>query len=357
MKLFGFRHYFVVTGSMSGTLEVNDLIIVTKVQENKLKEGDVISFRARTYGGLSLVVTHFIASIEEVDGHRIYKTKSAISHNDDKWYDENKNPVDIIYSDIVGKVVLILPTHAIWNFYGVLLIFLICVVVFFGPIFYDILTPSFKNYIRNENTKEYAMRLKIFVDTVYTATLCHPDKKDIFKAISLTELKRLKVVIVGEEPYNVDGIADGLAFSSKSKEVPKTIVNMYKEIEDDLNITMNYKNGNLTPWAERGVLLLNRTLTVEDGRKKSHINQGWEIFTNGIIEKINALDRPIAFLLLGDYAKEVIPLINNPKHLIVVCQSPDPFVANYGFFGSKPFSTINAFLAENHKKPIDWSIK
>lgn len=184
----------------------------------------------------------------------------------------------------------------------------------------------------------------------------YPPKTDWFKAFELTPVEDLKVVILGQDPYHGPNQAHGLSFSTKDKKLPPSLKNIYKELVDDLNITMP-TSGDLTPWAKQGVLLLNTILTVEAGRPSSHKNIGWEKFVEHMLKHINELNQPIVYILWGNYARSYKHLLTNSMHLVLESSHPSPFSARNGFFGSKPFSKTNAFLVAHKVKPIDWQIK
>jgi len=177
-----------------------------------------------------------------------------------------------------------------------------------------------------------------------------------FNALTTTDLDQVKVVILGQDPYPTPGHAHGLCFSvmPEVKPIPKSLVNIYKELEDDLGIVNS--NGNLQSWAEQGVLLLNSVLTVEAGKANSHQGQGWEQFTDRIIEVLNEQTSPLVFVLWGAYAQKKGRIVTNPQHLILRSSHPSPLSSYRGFFGSKPFSKINNFLIENGKTPINWKV-
>ncbi len=195
------------------------------------------------------------------------------------------------------------------------------------------------------------------VEEEYKNKTIFPPKDHIFNALKLTPYKNVKVVIVGQDPYHGTGEAHGLSFSvQKGIKVPPSLKNIYKELENDLGITPP-DNGDLTLWAKQGVLLLNAVLTVEKDKAASHRNLGWERLTDYIIKTLNLKEEPIVFILWGNFAKEKKAYITNPHHLVLTSAHPSPFSANYGFFGSKPFSKTNNFLIENHIAPINWDLK
>lgn len=183
----------------------------------------------------------------------------------------------------------------------------------------------------------------------------YPPKDYIFNALKLTSYENTKVVIVGQDPYHGKGEAHGLSFSvQKGVRVPPSLQNIYKELNDDLKIPPK-DNGDLTEWAKQGVLLLNAVLTVEKDKAASHRNLGWEPMTDYIIKLLNLKNKPVVFILWGNFAKEKAKLITNHQHYIIMSPHPSPFSAYSGFFGSKPFSKTNEFLIKNGLVPIDWS--
>ena len=168
-------------------------------------------------------------------------------------------------------------------------------------------------------------------------------------------MDKVKVVILGQDPYHEPGQACGMCFAVKpGVRLPPSLQNIYKEIQDDLGIPMNYNNGYLVKWAKQGVLLINSVMTVEKGRANSHAGHGWETFTNNVIEKINTLDQPVVYLLRVNNARQKKQLITNPKHLILETVHPSPLSVYRGFFGCRHFSKANDFLVRNGAEPIDW---
>lgn len=195
------------------------------------------------------------------------------------------------------------------------------------------------------------------IEKEYDTKTIFPPKDYIFNALKLTPYANVKVVIVGQDPYHGEKEAHGLSFSvQKGIKVPPSLKNIYKELEADLNITPSL-DGDLTNWARQGVLLLNAVLTVEKDKPASHRNLGWERLTDYIIKLLNNKNSPVVFILWGNFAKEKKSLITNPKHLVITSAHPSPFSANYGFFGSKPFSKTNEFLIKNNITPIHWDLK
>ena len=211
------------------------------------------------------------------------------------------------------------------------------------------LTPEF--------SKEYYKKLYYTIMDEYKKHLVFPPADDVFNAYSLTPLKDVKVVIIGQDPYHNVGQAHGLCFSVRPDvEIPPSLVNIYKELQDDLGCYIP-NNGYLVKWAKQGVLLLNTVLTVRAHQANSHRGLGWEEFTDATIRVLNEQDRPIVFILWGSPAQKKKAMLNNPKHLILEAPHPSPLSAYRGFFGSKPFSKTNEFLIQNQLEPIDWQIE
>ena len=216
---------------------------------------------------------------------------------------------------------------------------------------------SWNDILNQEKEKPYFKALQNFVDNEYEKNICYPPKKDVFNALKLTPIDKVKVVILGQDPYINRNQAHGLAFSVLNGVLPPSLKNIYKEIESDLGIKMSNDNGNLTKWAEQGVLLLNTVLTVRAGESNSHAKRGWELFTDSIIRYFGESDTPKVFMLWGRNAQNKERLIDNKKHLILKAPHPSPLSAYNGFFGCKHFSKANAFLKENGSKEIDWMIE
>ena len=195
------------------------------------------------------------------------------------------------------------------------------------------------------------------VNERYEKNTCFPPKDLIFQALKLTSYENTKVVIVGQDPYHGVGEANGLSFSvQKGIKLPPSLQNIYKELNSDLNIPIS-SSGDLSKWAKEGVLMLNAVLTVEKDKPASHRNLGWELLTDYIIKALNQKERAVVFILWGNFAKAKKKYITNPHHLVIESAHPSPFSANYGFFGSRPFSRTNEFLIKNKIKPIDWQIE
>lgn len=208
-----------------------------------------------------------------------------------------------------------------------------------------------------EFKKPYYKELYQKVREEYKTRQVFPAPDDIFSAYNLTELHRVKVVILGQDPYHDTGQAHGLCFSVKPGiEIPPSLQNIYKELQDDLGLYIP-NNGYLVKWAEQGVLLLNTVLTVRAHQANSHRGIGWEQFTDATIRILNEQDRPIVFMLWGKPAQNKRIMLGNPKHLILTAPHPSPLSAYRGFFGCRHFSRANDFLRENHLEPVDWQIE
>ena len=211
--------------------------------------------------------------------------------------------------------------------------------------------------VGGEFKKPYYAQLYQFVKEEYNTRVIYPPAEDIFNALHLTPLSQVKVLILGQDPYHNEGQAHGLCFSVKPEvEIPPSLENIYKELQSDLGCYIP-NNGYLVKWAQQGVLMLNTVLTVRAHQANSHQGRGWEQFTDAIIQAVNAQDRPIVYMLWGRPAQSKIPMLNNPRHLILKAPHPSPLSAYRGFFGCKHFSQANAFLEKNGIEPIDWQIE
>lgn len=208
-------------------------------------------------------------------------------------------------------------------------------------------------FIEEEGKKEYYKKLMKSVDEEYRNHVCYPEYKNIFRALELTSMDDVKVVILGQDPYHEKGQAHGLAFSVETKKLPPSLINIYREMQNDLEIVVR-QDGNLEYLAKQGVLLLNTILTVREKEAFSHKDLGWEIFTDNIISLLNSLNQPIVFILWGAAAQAKKRFLNNPNHLILTSAHPSPLSSYRGFFGSKPFSKTNEYLRSNGIKPIEW---
>lgn len=217
------------------------------------------------------------------------------------------------------------------------------------------IASDWKDLIGEEFSKNYFQNLASFVKEAYQSTTCYPKGSQIFNAFDACPLNQLKVVILGQDPYHGYGQANGLAFSvNDNVAFPPSLVNIFKEIESDLNLPIP-PSGNLIRWAQQGVLLLNATLTVEANKAGSHQKKGWEIFTDAVIERVSQEKEGLVFLLWGGYAKKKVKLINSTKHHVLTSGHPSPLSANRGFwFGNKHFSQTNTILIQQGSKPINW---
>lgn len=203
---------------------------------------------------------------------------------------------------------------------------------------------EWKDVFFDEMKQPYFKELMEKVNAMYKTETIYPPYENIYNALMLTPLENVKVVIIGQDPYQTPGFANGLAFSvNKGVMIPKSLQNMFKEMVDDLGVPYP-TNGDLTPWAKRGVLLLNRILTVKKNESLSHKGIGWETFTEHVIKTVNKCNWKIVFILLGNKAKEVKQFLNNSNHLIIEAPHPSPLSAYQGFFGSKIYSKTCNFL-------------
>ncbi len=212
---------------------------------------------------------------------------------------------------------------------------------------------SWKKHLSEEFGKDYFKALTDFVREEYKTKKVYPPPKDIFRAFELTPFDKVKVVILGQDPYHGAGQAHGLSFSVREGvKAPPSLQNIFKEIESDLGKPAN-RNTDLSRWAEQGVLLLNATLTVRAATAGSHQGRGWELFTDTAIKALNDQREGIVFILWGNYAKQKGAFIDRAKHCVIESAHPSPFSATK-FFGSKPFSKANQYLEASGEKPIDW---
>lgn len=219
------------------------------------------------------------------------------------------------------------------------------------------LDKSWSSLLKNELSKDYYNKILSFLESEYSTKNIFPPKENIFEALNLTPYANVKVVILGQDPYHGPNQAHGLSFSvNPGVRIPPSLLNIYKELHTDLNCYIP-NNGFLKKWAKQGVLLLNTSLTVIQGKANSHQKIGWNIFTDEIISLLNDKTTPIVFILWGNNAISKKILITNPNHLILQSAHPSPLSAHRGFFGSKPFSKSNNFLLENGLSPIDWQIE
>nr|WP_239094013.1 uracil-DNA glycosylase [Bacillus sp. B15-48] len=218
------------------------------------------------------------------------------------------------------------------------------------------LKNHWKERLKEEFTKSYYIKLENFLKEEYRTKTIYPEKEAIFNALNFTDYHDVKVVLLGQDPYHGPHQAHGLSFSVKQGvKIPPSLRNIFKELHEDLGCEIP-THGYLKKWADQGVLLLNTVLTVREGAAHSHKGQGWEEFTDRIISLLNEREKPVIFLLWGKPAQVKLKQINQEKHIVLTSAHPSPLSANRGFFGSKPFSQINAILRGNGEKEIDWQI-
>lgn len=220
------------------------------------------------------------------------------------------------------------------------------------------LESSWLSRLKDEFNKDYMKNLKAFLQSEYKREkIIYPLGKEYFNALNLTPFDKVKVVIMGQDPYHGPDQAHGLSFSVKKGIVPPpSLKNIYKELKTDLNIETP-EHGFLEAWAQQGVLMLNAVLTVENGKPASHQGKGWEQFTDKIISLLNEERENLVFILWGSYAQKKGAVINRKKHLVIESVHPSPLSSHRGFFGSKPFSKANEYLKKQGKTPIDWQIR
>ncbi len=214
---------------------------------------------------------------------------------------------------------------------------------------------SWKEHLKREFEKEYFKELTAFVRNEYKEWKVYPAPKNIFKAFDLCPFDKVKVVILGQDPYHGVGQANGLCFAvDEDVAVPPSLQNIFKEIASDLDKPLVHTSGDLSRWAEQGVLLLNATLTVRARSAGSHQSKGWEQFTDAVIKALSEQKQHLVFMLWGNYAKTKGSHIDRSKHLVLEAPHPSPFSANNGFFGSKHFSRANEYLVAHGQTPIGW---
>lgn len=214
---------------------------------------------------------------------------------------------------------------------------------------------SWEKPLRTEFESSYFKQLLFFLKSEYETYPCYPTQSDVFNAFEQCPYEKVKVVLLGQDPYHGPGQAHGLAFSVPDGiKHPPSLVNIFKEISQDL-VTPYPESGNLERWARQGVLLLNASLTVREGEAGSHQKKGWETFTDSVIQALSEDREDLVFLLWGGFAKQKVKLINANKHLILTTGHPSPLSANRGYwFGNKHFTHCNTYLSENGKTPIVW---
>ena len=218
------------------------------------------------------------------------------------------------------------------------------------------LEASWREALSGEFEQPYMKELRAFLASeLKKGKMIFPRMSEVFNALNTTPLERVRVVILGQDPYHGPGQAHGLCFSvRKGVPLPPSLQNIFKEIESEMGVEMG-QSGDLTNWAEQGVLLLNTVLTIENGKAHSHQGKGWERFTDRVIQVVNARNQPVIFVLWGNPAQKKISLITNPKHKILKSPHPSPLSAHRGFFGNGHFVMINKWLRDWGSAPIDWS--
>ncbi|MBC8159688.1 MAG: uracil-DNA glycosylase [Roseiflexaceae bacterium] len=216
--------------------------------------------------------------------------------------------------------------------------------------------PSWQPVLQHEVAQPYYQQLTAFLDEERAAHAIYPPEDEVFAALSLTAYQDASVLILGQDPYHGTGQAHGLAFSVRPGITPPpSLVNIFKELKTDLGLRVP-NNGFLVPWAEQGVLLLNTALTVRAHQANSHKGRGWERFTDAVIAALSARTEPAVFVLWGGNAHKKLKLIDESRHVVIQSAHPSPLSARTGFFGSRPFSRINAALAEFGRPQIDWQL-
>ncbi|WP_313567342.1 uracil-DNA glycosylase [Acetoanaerobium noterae] len=215
---------------------------------------------------------------------------------------------------------------------------------------------NWDDILKDEFDKQYYLELREFLINEYKSHLIYPDKYRIFEALKLTDYEDVKIVILGQDPYHGPNQAHGLAFSvSLGVPIPPSLLNIYKELERDINFRIP-NHGYLVDWSKQGVLLLNTALTVRAGMANSHRGKGWEVFTDQVIRFLSLREKPMVFLLWGKNAAEKEALIDTSKHLVLKAPHPSPLSAHRGFLGCGHFSKANEFLIKNSIAPINWQL-
>lgn len=215
---------------------------------------------------------------------------------------------------------------------------------------------NFSLFIEKERQADYFKELECFVEEEYKNKIIFPPKEKIFRCFEFNDYNDIKVVVIGQDPYHDYNQANGLAFSvERDVKIPKSLVNIYKELHDDLGVEIP-DHGDLTSWAKQGVLLMNTVFSVEAHKANSHKNKGWEIFSDHVIQFLNEREKPLVFILWGNQAIAKAKDIDENKHYVIRSAHPSPLSAYRGFFGSKPFSKTNEFLESHGMGVIDWRV-
>ncbi|MFH7025909.1 MAG: uracil-DNA glycosylase [Heteroscytonema crispum UTEX LB 1556] len=218
------------------------------------------------------------------------------------------------------------------------------------------LPNSWQTILAEEFDKPYFQKLQDFLAEERQSQTIFPPKEDVFSAFNLTPYENVNVFLLGQDPYHDDNQAHGLCFSVRPGiKPPPSLMNMFKELKEDVGFNIP-NNGYLITWAKQGILMLNAVLTVRAHTPNSHKNKGWETFTDAVIDKVNQKTDPVVFVLWGGYAQKKLKLIDTNRHTVIQSAHPSPLSARNGFFGSKPFSTINSALRFFGKPEIDWQI-
>ncbi len=221
---------------------------------------------------------------------------------------------------------------------------------------YSTINNNWKEFFDSQINQQYFIDLMKFVDEEYESQTIFPPKENIFKAFELTDIKDVKVVILGQDPYHEVNQAMGLAFSvPEGEKIPPSLRNMYKELNSDLGIEIP-SSGDISAWAKQGVLLINTVLTVREGEANSHKDKGWETFTDNVIKHLSKQNQPICYMLWGNHARSKKALVENSAQLVLEAAHPSPLSASRGFMGCKHFSQANDYLKNNGLSPIDYQV-
>ncbi len=214
---------------------------------------------------------------------------------------------------------------------------------------------TWEEFLEQERKQDYFLQLMKKIEEARQETNVYPPEEEMFSCFSLCPYNSVKVVLLGQDPYHRPGQAHGLSFSVKpGVKIPPSLRNIYKELKTDVGIEAP-ESGCLIPWAKQGVLMMNTSWSVSEGKAGSHKNFGWKTFTSHVLQQLDEYDKPLVFILWGNHAIEAAKGVQNPKHLLVKGVHPSP-LAGGGFFGSRPFSKTNAFLEQTGRGPIDWSL-
>ncbi|MCR0147741.1 uracil-DNA glycosylase [[Clostridium] innocuum] len=215
---------------------------------------------------------------------------------------------------------------------------------------------QWKELFQQEEQKEYYRKLMQFLDEEYAHRTIYPPREDLFTCFTSCPFEAVKVVILGQDPYHQPDQAHGLCFSvRKGVQIPRSLKSIYKELKSDMNIDAP-SHGCLTDWTKQGVFLMNTVMSVREGQAASHKKKGWETFTDTVISALNEQEKGIVFVLWGSHAQKKAELITGRQHRILMSAHPSPLSASRGFFGSRPFSTVNRYLEEMGRTPIDWRL-